>query len=136
MILFLYPTFVLLINKVVFKQVISRTQMIALFLTYAGIGIAYFNEMQLDTSNPYFFWGSLLIFLCSITYAIYIAGSGKVIPVIGAAKFAARHASAFERRGAARFAAFLGFARLRRRLILSVAKYYLGQQRAASDAGG
>lgn len=89
LILFLYPTFVLILNRVVFKQVISRTQGLALVLTYLGIGIAYFNEMQFDTSNPYFFWGSFLIFLCSVTYAIYIAGSGKVIPFIGANKFAA-----------------------------------------------
>ena len=89
LILFLYPTFVLIINRIFFKQIITRTQLLALFLTYAGIAIAYFNEMQIDTSNPYFFWGSFLIFACSITYAIYISGSGKVIPFIGAAKFAA-----------------------------------------------
>ncbi|MBL7700563.1 MAG: DMT family transporter [Chitinophagaceae bacterium] len=89
LILFLYPTFVLIINRVVFKQSISRTQTLALVLTYLGIGIAYFNEMQFDTTNPYFFWGSFLIFLCSVTYAVYIAGSGKVIPFIGANKFAA-----------------------------------------------
>lgn len=89
LILFLYPTFVLLINRLYFRQPITRIQLLALFLTYSGIAIAYFNEMQVDTSNPYFFWGSLLIFLCSLTYAIYISGSGKVIPLIGAAKFAA-----------------------------------------------
>lgn len=89
LLLFLYPTFVLLINRVFFKQVITKTQMLALFLTYAGIVIAYFNEMQVDTDNPYFFWGSLLIFACSVTYAIYISGSGKVIPNVGAAKFSA-----------------------------------------------
>lgn len=89
LILFLYPTFVLIINRAFFKQPITRVQSIALILTYVGIGIAYFNEMRVDTSNPYFFWGSLLILLCSITYAIYIAGSGRVIPFVGAAKFAA-----------------------------------------------
>ena len=89
LILFLYPTFVVIINKVAFKQPITRKQMLALLLTFAGIGIAYFNEMHYDTENPYFFWGSLLILACSVTYAIYIAGSGKVIPYIGAAKFAA-----------------------------------------------
>lgn len=89
LILFLYPTFVLIINRAVFRQPITRVQRVALLLTYAGIGIAYFNEMRVDTSNLYFFWGSFLILLCSITYAVYIAGSGKVIPYVGAAKFAA-----------------------------------------------
>lgn len=89
LILFLYPTFVLIINRVVFKQSINRIQVVALLLTFAGIGIAYFNEMHFDTENPFFFWGSALIFACAVTYAIYISGSGKLIPYVGAAKFAA-----------------------------------------------
>jgi drug/metabolite transporter (DMT)-like permease len=58
-------------------------------LTYTGIGIAYYDEMQFDDNNPYFFLGSVLVFLCSITYAFYISGSGRVIPLIGATKFTA-----------------------------------------------
>lgn len=89
LILFLYPSFVVLINAVFFKQAMKRIQVWALLLTYLGLGVAYFGEVQIDTSNPNFYWGSFLIFLCSITYAIYIAGSGHIIPKIGAAKFTA-----------------------------------------------
>ena len=89
LILVLYPTFVILINRIFFKQKIKQTHLIALLLTYSGIGIAYYDEMMIDTTNPYFFWGSALIFLCSLTYALYISGSGKVIPVVGASKFTA-----------------------------------------------
>lgn len=89
LILFLYPTFVVLINLFVYKQSINRNQKIALLLTYTGIALAYFGEFRIDTSNPDFFYGSCLIFLCSITYAIYIAGSGRLIPQIGASKFTA-----------------------------------------------
>ncbi|HXH99455.1 MAG TPA: DMT family transporter [Sphingobacteriaceae bacterium] len=89
LILFLYPTFVVFINALVFKQKINSNQSLALLLTYTGIGIAYFGELQVDTSNPNFFWGSFLIFICAITYAIYIVGSGRLIPQIGPAKFTA-----------------------------------------------
>lgn len=89
LILFLYPTFVVLINLFVYRQGINRNQKIALLLTYTGIGLAYFGEFSIDTSNPDFFYGSALIFLCTITYAIYIAGSGRLIPQIGASKFTA-----------------------------------------------
>ena len=89
LILFLYPSFAVLINAIFFKQAIKRIQLWALAVSYIGIGIAYFGEIQVDTGNPNFYWGSFLIFLCSITYATYIAGSGQVIPKLGASKFTA-----------------------------------------------
>jgi len=89
LILFLYPTFAVLINAYFFRQKISGIQGLALVFTYAGIAIAYFGELTTDTGNPNFYFGSFMIFLCSITYSIYIAGSGKVIPITGANKFTA-----------------------------------------------
>ncbi|MEJ7736742.1 MAG: DMT family transporter [Chitinophagaceae bacterium] len=89
LILFLYPTFTVLINAFVFKQKINRIQQVALALTYAGIAIAYFGELKIDMENPHFLLGSFLIFVCAITYSIYIVGSGRIIPIIGATKFTA-----------------------------------------------
>jgi len=89
LILFLYPSIVVLINAFFFRQRITRIQLIALLLTYLGIGLAYYGEMQFDAAYPNFVWGSMLIFLCSITYAIYIAGSGRIIPHIGPSRFTA-----------------------------------------------
>ena len=89
LILFLYPTFVVFINIGLFKQKISTTQKLALVLTYAGIALAYIGELRVDTHNPNFYWGSFLIFLCSITYAVYISGSGRIIPIVGGTKFTA-----------------------------------------------
>lgn len=89
LILFLYPTFVVLINTIVYKQKINRNQKIALMLTYSGIALAYLGELKIDSINPNFFLGSLLIFLCAITYSIYIVGSGRMIPQVGASKFTA-----------------------------------------------
>ncbi len=89
LILFLYPTFVVLINRFLFAQRITKIQLIALLLTYTGIGIAYFHEMRIERADAAFFWGSLLVFLSAVTYAVYIAGSGRLIPYTGAPKFAA-----------------------------------------------
>lgn len=89
LILFLYPSFVVFINAIFFKQRITRIQKWALLLTYSGIAIAYVGEISVDTSNPNLYLGSALVFLCAITYSIYIAGSGKLIPIIGANKFTA-----------------------------------------------
>lgn len=89
LILFLYPTFAVLINVYFFKQKMSGAQKVALLLTYLGIGIAYYGELNVDTSNPHFYLGSFLVFICAVTYSIYIAGSGKIIPYVGSAKFTA-----------------------------------------------
>ncbi len=89
LVLFLYPSFVVLINAFLFKEKIKGIVIWALVLSYLGILIAYFGELQIDTGNPNFYWGSFLIFLCSITFAIYIAGSGYIIPKVGASKFTA-----------------------------------------------
>jgi len=89
LILFLYPTFALLINFFFFQQKITSTQKWALLLTYAGIALAYFGELNIDTGNKNFYYGSLLIFLCAITYASYIVGSGRIIPRVGVTKFTA-----------------------------------------------
>ncbi len=87
LILFLYPSFSVLINAIWFRQGISKIQGWALALTYVGIGIAYFGELKIDTGNPNFYWGSFLIFLCAITYAFYLSGTGRMVPIVGAAKF-------------------------------------------------
>jgi drug/metabolite transporter (DMT)-like permease len=89
LILFLYPSFVVFINAVFFKQRITSIQKWALLLTYLGIAIAYVGELTIDTSKQGLYLGSFLVFLCAITYSIYIAGSGKLIPVVGANKFTA-----------------------------------------------
>ncbi|MDB5277920.1 MAG: family transporter [Ferruginibacter sp.] len=87
LILFLYPSFVLLINAAIFKQKISGIQKIALALTYAGIAIAYAGELGVDYDNAHFLLGSILIFCCAITFAVYLVGSGKIIPLVGATRF-------------------------------------------------
>lgn len=89
LILFLYPSFVILINAFIFKQTVTRLQKTALILTYAGIALAYAGEFYIDLYNSHFVWGSFLIFLCSVTFALYIVGSGRLIPQTGATRFTA-----------------------------------------------
>jgi drug/metabolite transporter (DMT)-like permease len=89
LILFLFPTFVVLINRYYFQQRVSGRQLWAIGLTYTGIALAFFAELKLDVLQPNFLFGCLLIFFCAITYAIYIAGSGKMIPAVGATRFTA-----------------------------------------------
>lgn len=88
LILFIYPTLVLLISAVVFKEKIKRIQWLALLITYAGLLLAFWGEVDFNQEQQEgFYHGAFLIFLCAITYATYIAGSGRLIPLLGATKF-------------------------------------------------
>jgi drug/metabolite transporter (DMT)-like permease len=87
LILFIYPTLVLLISALVFKVRINIYQGIAIVITYSGLLLAFWGEASVDTSGENFLKGSMLIFACAITYAMYIVGSGRLIPAVGASKF-------------------------------------------------
>jgi drug/metabolite transporter (DMT)-like permease len=87
LILFIYPTLVVLMSAMIYKNRINIYQWLAIGITYAGLLLAFWGEASIDTSTPDFFRGALLIFACAITYAIYIVGSGRLIPVVGATKF-------------------------------------------------
>jgi drug/metabolite transporter (DMT)-like permease len=89
LILFLYPTFSVLINTLIYKVKLNKTQIAALVLTYLGIGIAYWGEMKIDKSNPNFYFGSLMIFLCAVTYSFYLVGTGRMIPKVGVTRYTA-----------------------------------------------
>lgn len=87
LLLFLYPTFAVLINLFFYKQPVHRGQWFALLLTYVGVAVAFLGEVHIEAGSNGFWWGSFCVFLCSLTYAFYIAGSGRLIPVIGSNRF-------------------------------------------------
>ena len=89
LILFLYPTFAVLINTFFFKNKLSNVQITALILTYIGIGLAYYGELKIDTHNPHFFYGSFMVFLCAVTYSFYLVGTGKMVNIVGATRYTA-----------------------------------------------
>ncbi|MCU0338375.1 MAG: DMT family transporter [Spirosomaceae bacterium] len=84
--LFTYPTFVLIINAVVRKKSVTRLQVGALALTYAGILVAFFEN--LDTGqNQNVGLGALWVILSGLTYAFFLVGSEKTLGQIDTQKF-------------------------------------------------
>lgn len=85
MVLFLYPTFVVFLSALLFRKKLSRLRIAALLLTYAGMGIVFHHERNLSSAGV---WkGSLLVLGCSIGYATYLVGAGRLIPKVGATRF-------------------------------------------------
>ena len=86
-ILFVYPTIVLLLNRLFFKQPITKVQVLAIFLSYLGIVIAFSDEVYIYGNNVYL--GGFFLLLSAVTYASYLVGSGWLIPKFGVVKFTA-----------------------------------------------
>jgi drug/metabolite transporter (DMT)-like permease len=86
LILFIYPTFVLLISAFWMNRKVRSIEWLAVMITYAGLCVAFIGEVQVQSGEDFYF-GSMLILICAVTYAIYIAGSGALIPAVGAIKF-------------------------------------------------
>jgi len=90
MILFLYPTLVVILSAVFLSRRISFREGIALFLSYIGIGAVFFQQVMLDRSGqPERVLGIALVFVSALSYALYLMGSGRLIARFGATRFTA-----------------------------------------------
>lgn len=88
LILFIYPTLVVLISALVFKKRITPTQTLAIVLTYIGILIIVIDDLKIgDQQNVLL--GTFFIFLSALTFAFYLIGSGEIIPKFGSVRFTA-----------------------------------------------
>jgi len=76
LLLFLYPTLVLLISLVWLKQRAGKREILALAITYVGIGISYLNEMGSVGHKAHI--GAIYIVGAAITYAIYLVATEKL----------------------------------------------------------
>jgi len=84
-ILFCYPTLVVLFSWLFFRRKPNRAQLFAIVITYMGIALIFWTEI--GVSGATVLWGGFLVFLSAVTYALYLVGSGWLIPKFGVLKF-------------------------------------------------
>jgi drug/metabolite transporter (DMT)-like permease len=85
LILFVYPTLVTILLAIFFKKKIGRREYAALLLTYFGIALVFVSDLNLYQKNLWL--GAALIFGSAFTYAIYLIGSGELIPKLGSMRY-------------------------------------------------
>ncbi|HEX5538214.1 MAG TPA: DMT family transporter [Methylophilaceae bacterium] len=89
-ILFLYPTMVVLISAVLFGRRIGRREVFALLVSYVGVGLAVGHDLTtLKSGAAETLLGAGLVTISALTYAAYLVFSGRVIPRVGTANFTA-----------------------------------------------
>jgi len=86
LILFVYPTIVLLLSALIFKKKITSAQVIALILTYLGISVAFLDGANVLAGSN-IAWGGFLVFLSALSYAIYLIGTASLLPKLGTMRY-------------------------------------------------
>ncbi len=88
LIIFLYPTFVVLFTAAIQRRAINRHQALALILSYAGMMLVFVdNRMAMASSG--LLLGSALVFCSAIAFAFFLMGSGMMVKRIGSTRFTA-----------------------------------------------
>ncbi len=85
-ILFIFPTLVVLISAVAFKKKITTAQVLALLITYVGIFIAVYKTISMDKTD-HTLLGCILVFLSAVCYASYLVGIGQIVHKVGTIRF-------------------------------------------------
>jgi len=88
LILFTYPTLTILIGILFQGKPFRRREGFAMMLCYAGIGFAFLHDLGLGEARSVWIGGAL-VFASSISYALYLSGSGPMIARLGAMRFSA-----------------------------------------------
>jgi drug/metabolite transporter (DMT)-like permease len=87
--LYLYPTLVVLLSAVFFRQRITGRIVLALGLSYAGIVLVFARDLSI-AGDPHALWlGGGLVFAGAALYALYLVGAGPVIGRLGSLRFIA-----------------------------------------------
>ncbi len=86
LVLFIYPTIVVILYAILFKKKIQKIQYIALIITYLGILLAFVPDLKIGLQKNLAF-GAFLIFMSAFTYALYLIGNGEMVKKIGTTLF-------------------------------------------------
>ena len=89
LILFVYPTLVVLLSALWLGQPLTRRTLSVLALCYAGIALAVAHDLRLAGTARDLALGGVLVFGSALSYALYLLGSGRGVGRLGAMRVTA-----------------------------------------------
>ncbi len=94
LILFLYPTVVMLVTAYLLGRRVSRQQVLALVISYAGIGIVFAHDLiagagRGSAEGSAVVTGAVFVFGSAISYALYLVASGEIVQRVGSIRLTA-----------------------------------------------
>ena len=85
--LFLYPTITVLLSALFLGKYVSRRDIVALVISYAGLALVLSQGFAGENRN--LMLGALLVFGSALSYATYLVSSSQVVMRIGSMRFTA-----------------------------------------------
>ncbi len=86
LVLFLHPTFVVLMSAALFARRITRRDVFAIGISYLGIFAVFAHDLTTQPGNVAL--GSFWVLLSALFYAAYLVGGGRVVGRVGSLRFA------------------------------------------------
>ena len=87
LLLFLYPTITVLLSALFLGKYVSRRDIVALVISYAGLALVLSQGFAGENRN--LMLGALLILGSALCYAVYLVSSSRVVTRIGSVRFTA-----------------------------------------------
>ncbi|WP_122221296.1 DMT family transporter [Pseudomonas syringae group genomosp. 3] len=88
LILFTYPTIVLLIQAFLLRERPTRRTLVAMAICYFGLGIAFVHDLSSSDMSDHVITGALWVFGSAVTYAIYYSGTGAMLKHVSSLRLA------------------------------------------------
>jgi drug/metabolite transporter (DMT)-like permease len=89
LIMFLYPTLVVILSAVFLKRNPTLRELAALAITYTGIALVLSGQISSAPEHRGFVFGALLIFASAMCYAVYLVTGSQLVKRVGSVRFTA-----------------------------------------------
>jgi len=89
LIMFLYPTLVVILSALFLAKRPSRRELASLGMTYAGIALVLSHQLGMAPEHRLFAFGAALVFGSSMCYAVYLVTGSQLVKKVGSMRFTA-----------------------------------------------
>lgn len=89
-VLFAYPTLVVLLSALFLGKRIGRREGVALLVSYLGIAASFAHDVRFSGDAAGVWLGGALVLGSALTYAIYLIGNGQLVARVGAMRLTAQ----------------------------------------------
>ena len=87
LLLFVYPTMVVILSALVLGKHVGRREIAALVLTYGGLALVFAQSLGGEQKDLWL--GAVLAFASALCYAVYLVAGSEVVVRVGSVRFTA-----------------------------------------------